>query len=471
MSSADRIAAYLGTVCDQIRWKRARGVVRRELESHIADQRNAYQAQGMDEETAADQALAQMGDPVEAGLGLDRAHRPRPQWGMLGMVVLLLGIGVLLGTALLNDKITPALNAHSLPQVLLGGVVGVPLLVLVYLADFTILGKRPMLIYWGGKGACLVLRILSGADGSGNTQFLTLLPGASVTIVPLTLCLPLLYALAVYAQRGRGMMGILLCGLAILPPALLSLWMPSLASAVLVLVSGLILLTVAIVKGWFGCKKLHGLLLVYLPTLAAVAVPLLAVWKHPGFQRRLDLALYPNRYLMNMTQAGAENARLLEGAALPTQYPKAAGLWMAFRPSEISTDMLLTYVIGTFGWLVFGLILGVMAFFAIRGFVLCAKQRSILGLLVSLAVLLTFTLQTIGYVAYNLGFMLLSPLSLPLISYGSTATVVNLALIGLMLSVFRGQEAALDAPGKPLPVLAAVVWEGKRLTIDFGKKG
>ena len=48
------------------------------------------------------------------------------------------------------------------------------------------------------------------------------------------------------------------------------------------------------------------------------------------------------------------------------------------------------------------------------------------------------------YVASNLGFLLLSPLSLPIISYGGRALVTNMCLIGFLLSVFRTGDLVKD---------------------------
>jgi hypothetical protein len=93
-----------------------------------------------------------------------------------------------------------------------------------------------------------------------------------------------------------------------------------------------------------------------------------------------------------------------------------------------------------------------------------------LGLLVSLAVLITLTFEASVYIAWNLGFMLISPIALPLISYGNTALIVNLFLIGIMLSVFRCDSIVTDAwinyrKGK------FITWNDGCLTIDFRKQG
>jgi hypothetical protein len=53
-------------------------------------------------------------------------------------------------------------------------------------------------------------------------------------------------------------------------------------------------------------------------------------------------------------------------------------------------------------------------------------------------------MQVIVYVCFNLGFQLIATISLPLISYGGSSTIINMSLIGLMLSVFRTGDLVTD---------------------------
>lgn len=82
MSQSDEIKQYVKTVCEQIRWKKARSIVAEEIENHICDQRDAYVSQGEDEKTATEKAILQMGNAVSVGMELDKIHRPKPQWTM-----------------------------------------------------------------------------------------------------------------------------------------------------------------------------------------------------------------------------------------------------------------------------------------------------------------------------------------------------------------------------------------------------
>ena len=83
---------YLKSLTEQIRTKRARTMVAEEVEAHIEDQKQDFMAHGLGEEEAESMAVVEMGDPVEAGVKLDRVHRPKMEWTVL-MAILVISIG------------------------------------------------------------------------------------------------------------------------------------------------------------------------------------------------------------------------------------------------------------------------------------------------------------------------------------------------------------------------------------------
>ena len=96
MNSSEQFKHYTEKVCQQIRWKKAHGVVAQEIENHLIDQKNAYIDMGDSESTAEEKALLQMGDPVTVGAALDSTHKPAPQWGMMGLVMVLFLLGAVI---------------------------------------------------------------------------------------------------------------------------------------------------------------------------------------------------------------------------------------------------------------------------------------------------------------------------------------------------------------------------------------
>lgn len=73
----------------------------------------------------------------------------------------------------------------------------------------------------------------------------------------------------------------------------------------------------------------------------------------------------------------------------------------------------------------------------------CTKQKSQLGRLIVIAVVMSLSVQAIVSIAWNIGFALLGA-SFPLI-IGNLNTVLNMGLIGLALSVFRGDGIARNS--------------------------
>ena len=100
MEQFSKIKIYLEKVINQVRYTKIRNELSHELENHILDQKDAYIAQVEDEETAVEKSILQMGDPVMVGTELDRAHRPRIEWSIVILTLILL----LTGTIISNTR-------------------------------------------------------------------------------------------------------------------------------------------------------------------------------------------------------------------------------------------------------------------------------------------------------------------------------------------------------------------------------
>ena len=74
---------YLEALIAQIREKRAREQVYHEVKGHLDDQKAAYVADGMTDEEAEEKAVADMGDPLEAGTALICSTGQSPRGGCL----------------------------------------------------------------------------------------------------------------------------------------------------------------------------------------------------------------------------------------------------------------------------------------------------------------------------------------------------------------------------------------------------
>lgn len=412
----ERITEYCRQAAEQIRWKRARPAVIRELEQHLQDQQEAYMKQGSTQEQAVQMAIAQMGDAREVGQALDQAHRPQPPWFPLLVVMGLLVLGAALQVAL-GQQMAP----------LISYAVAAGLFVLGYFGDISWLGKHAMEIYLGVLVFSVALLI--GSEPMAGAAVFHLEP-IHLQLCYLALVFPSAYGLFLYGMKGLGTRGILFSILGYLPFALILMLVPALSGLLIYSAAAGVMLAAAIRKNWFGAGQIHFVLKLAVPVLLPAGALAAAFLSVGG--TRLQVFLNPwldaadtGRIYCLLRDAVAQAAFWGEGRADLSMIP------------ALSENYALLYGIQKFGLGAFaGVMLLVLAFgvFCIIG---AMRQRSMLGTLLVLAAALTVTLQAFVYAYANLGYGLWDALSFPFLSRGNTALLLDALLVGMMLSVLR----------------------------------
>ena len=415
---------YLAQVGAQIRWPRARTYLLEELSHHLTDQRAALEEEGVSPEEAERRAVTDMGDPAAVGKELNALHRPALS---LAPAFLALGIG-LVGGALI-----PGLVGGSALRYWLGFVLGLGLMALLRLSDLGGLIRRRG--GWLSLVMALAL-VLTVAVILGSPR----LPIGPSPLWPLYLCLffPLLFALLLL--RLRGMPGKLLCFLSLWMYALAipALLVPNLTTALLLGGTMLLTATVATALGWFGGKRWVGLISLWAPTVLLMGLFFSAYTSIPG---RLQFFFHPEQDPM-----GYGWQTLLMRDILWKGSEEAAAEYLSIPLSQYPDISLLT-LSARLGRPVMAAALGIILLFAVVCLWRMGKLRSTSGKLLALSLFLPLFFQAIAYWLYNAAlFPFSSSLPLPFFSYGPTGMVVDFALLGLLLSVFRMDPLQRDGP-------------------------
>ena len=411
---------YLETVGGQIRWRRARRVLLRELSDHIADQAAAFEAEGRSPEEALAGAVAEMGEPEAVGRELDRLHRPRNRWGLAITVAALFAAGVLLqlfAAGLMGD----AKDVFYFRRQVLGLLLAAGVLTGLWFSDYTLLLRRK----WAPAAALLLLCL-------GPILCTPLLPfysyhGYQLALYP-TLLLPVPYAALVVSLRGRGTRAVLLCGGLALPLPIWAFVAVSSTGYLVTLASMLLVLLAAVGLGWFRGKLRWNLLAALGP---ALAIPLYFLRHLEHAARRIDAFLGPDLFY--------ERLRMGE---LPSLFVGS------------SPELLLAEAAQGLGRWVFWAAAGLIVLFAALLLRRIRALHSRTGKLLALSAFLPLFLQAAIYWLYNLGWWPLGVLSLPFLSYGVFFLLVDAALAGVLLSVFRMDALVRDtawASSAPAP--------------------
>ena len=434
------LSEYLDTVSEQIRCKRARTMVREELKNHVQEQAEAYEADGMTAPEAMREAVRQMGDPIETGTALNRIHRPQLEWKFLILVLLLSALGLALQymtcyTGLFGG-FSSDLADYFWKRQCFFTVAGLGVLAAVYIVDYTILGRYPLLLWFGYFAVIFII---------ANTH--TVIMGKVRIYNYLTLFLPL-YAGVLYRFRSKGYGAVAVCSLLSFMPFFVGL-KTILVHGSLELAGGcFLLLLIAVCKGIFHVRKTR--------TIAAlIALPLitflLLYWKGAelGLLHHYQLARLQYVFSPDMLDYNSN------GGIIPYLWESVSGFRMFGSSAapvpkamkSLNCDYVVFFVFAKYGIAAGTAMLSILAVTAVKAFSISRRQKNRLGFLVGTACSVVLTIQMMVYVAANFGVPLVEPMTIPFLSYGGQSTLVNYILLGLILSVHRNKDIVSERHG------------------------
>ena len=434
------LSEYLDTVSEQIRCKRARTMVREELKNHVQEQAEAYEADGMTAPEAMREAVRQMGDPIETGTALNRIHRPQLEWKFLILVLLLSALGLALQymtcyTGLFGG-FSSDLADYFWKRQCFFTVAGLGVLAAVYIVDYTILGRYPLLLWFGYFAVIFII---------ANTH--TVIMGKVRIYNYLTLFLPL-YAGVLYRFRSKGYGAVAVCYLLSFMPFFVGL-KTILVHGSLELAGGcFLLLLIAVCKGIFHVRKTRTI-------VALIALPLitflLLYWKGAelGLLHHYQLARLQYVFSPDMLDYNSN------GGIIPYLWESVSGFRMFGSSAapvpkamkSLNCDYVVFFVFAKYGIAAGTAMLSILAVTAVKAFSISRRQKNRLGFLVGTACSVVLTIQMMVYVAANFGVPLVEPMTIPFLSYGGQSTLVNYILLGLILSVHRNKDIVSERHG------------------------
>lgn len=173
----DKIDAFLEAVDEQIACRLCHAEINEELRGHIEDKAEDYRGYGLPEEEVLGRAIRDMGEPDVIGMELNRQHRVRTAWPLLGIIGILLVIG-------LTELVLPTESFSSLPDLIYSlsdgtcYIWGLALLLLVMYQGYPFLLKNAGMIVATMGSFCGVLavggfcqRLLAGYGSENMTLY------------------------------------------------------------------------------------------------------------------------------------------------------------------------------------------------------------------------------------------------------------------------------------------------------------
>lgn len=433
---------YLQKTIDQIRCEKAKEGVKRELQDHIDDQKEAFLREGMTETEAEEAAVLEMGDPVEAGIELDRVHRPKMAWNCILLIGLLYLAGMVLQYFLGIQAQDSNFGPGSSPLEILGYagklLIGFAVMLAVCYVDYSRIAKwiRQIWVLYSAVlflGTAVFGAPVNGVNfwgfGMGNTKLLVFL------------FLPL-YGGLLFWYRGRRWGGVLAALLWGILPVLVCLRIPGVTTAALLVFLMLLMLLLAVSRGWYRIPKGKALGVIW-GAAFALAAGLLVCIRVLGRSYQIERIRV---FLAPWSTEAGEDLKMLR-QAVEESHLLGGSAWIGKVPDfGDGYSYMMTHVAVSYGILAALLLAGLILALFIYFLRVSLRQKNQLGMIMGTGCVLVLLAQTLFYLMINGGWALYGSVYCPFLTYGGTGMLVTNILLGILLGIYRYENIPLVIP-------------------------
>lgn len=417
LKSSQEYNRYMEVVLSQIESREVQSEVSLELKHHILDISAEYLQDGLTEAEAITQAISRMGDAQTVGRELNKIHRPRFNWSVFGLTLLLAATGLFMAYYIGVDTSMYISSQAQLPLRAIITILGIALAAGLYFFDYRKLQAYSLHIYIG-----MVVVLVFISLQRGNWYYSVRINKNLIAICPLFLGLSLSGLFRNWPWEKLKYYALALGLLSV--PLLLILLYPSTATGLAFTAVFFVTMYVSGAKLWqvlLPILTISGAFPLFLSLAAPYQLQRLSGWFNPGVD--------PNGvgWLSLLLRSLRQSAALLGRGSLPEPI---------FLPLH-DGELVLSYIIYNFGWLAgLVLLLAIIAFlFRVAG--VGMKTKDSYGKSLAAGVTAFIGVKFLWNILMNLGILPLASFTLPLISHGHVDFLINMVLIGLALSIYR----------------------------------
>ncbi|MFT4146026.1 MAG: permease prefix domain 1-containing protein [Mobilitalea sp.] len=474
---------FLEDVVEQIQYIPAREEVKAELTAHIEDRKEEYREQGMEELTAYNKAIEDMGDAIEIGIRMNEVRKLQSNKPALLLIMSLFALGVM-G----NIRLIITTNSGDWFRHLFYFLFGFMVFGVIYYFGYQKLvgnSRKITAILLGVWGLYLLLSILNRFI---NSYYLFRLTGLSFIFGMELLCIPVIIAI-IYLNRSKKQVPFLISTISTASIIVITTMLIrdyTLIANLILLVSITFTLLFMIMKGML-VGKTRNLIFGWVISAGIVVTTFIAAFNvnNGRWNYILEQGFYPEKVIQDtwddsynsilikklLGQAEVVGTIELSQDELMGYY---TGTWyfddidefdykykMQFvEPEEIRLENILpqhyqnnyriAYWILKYGWLPAAILIGIIvaAYGMLIRMVGLIKNK--MGKALAFSSVTALILQTVLYFLGNFGYQFGWFCNLPLISEGLCSITTNMILVGLACSAYRYDKVIKEVGGKKI---------------------
>ncbi|HAO6509528.1 TPA: FtsW/RodA/SpoVE family cell cycle protein [Listeria monocytogenes] len=400
---------YLGKVIAKVKSKQAHSMIKKELNNHLEELSRSFQKRGLSLEDADKKAMQEMGDPSAVGKNMNQLHKPRMDWLLIALFILLAGIGFL---PLMSDVVSP--NSFFIKKQIVWLALAILALIGFLFFDYRKLKNLWMYFY----AAALILfftPFLVGVSLTGGGRWVSL-GGIMIDSPAISLFLFFLAWAGIFTKVTdfKGWKKLVMLLILFWAPVISYTMINRLVFSIIYFLCVLVMSIFYYRRNQFAIKVALGNLLVGIIFISTMILKFSSSY--------LSDNLISVKAILS--QAGWFGKGLHNNLTIP----------------EAHTDFVFPFLVYSFGW-VFGIFLCLLLLvFILRISLNAFKTKDLFGRLLTIGGAVLFTVPAFWNILMGLGIVPIMVVPLPFISYGGSMLLVYAAILGLILNVYRRKD-------------------------------
>mgnify|MGYP001625142557 CR=1 FL=1 len=423
-----KINTFLDSVCNEIRYKPIRKDIAEELRNHINEIKQEYIDKGLESNQAEDKAVEQMGNPKEIGFKLNKIHKPRLDWKLLIIMIIVLGFSLLVSFTRAKSN------------------------VICYFVDYRKLIKHSNKLFIIAS-LSIIFSIIFGANLSGVSHFRI----GSYMFSPSVIAMPL-YILSFVGfleninKESKVKVKFLnekvnINIIKIIISSIFSLYLlsliPSRVTAFIVCLTYLILTTIKLLQINKNIKRNIGLL--WGVPVVLILISIIIMTNSPlGLFRfnRIATAFNPESDPNGAGWIGINQNLIINSAQLVGESEDMSNALNIF---DEGTNYAFISLLAHYGWIISGAMILIIVLLSIKLIINAIKVKDVYGKNIIIGIATMFILQSICNILMNFNLGIQADFNIPFISYGGANLITNMICVALVFSVYRRKNIILKS--------------------------
>lgn len=438
-----QIKEYLNEICEQIKYKPVRKEIAKEIEDHINDIKEDLKNNGEDEEKAEIKAISQMGNAKEIGKKLNKIHKPKLDWKLLIITLVLIFFGFIVSFIKTINNIFETNELNYMTRYILVTLFGTILGIVAYFGNYKKVQKYSYLLYIIASGI-IIYTFLFG--------YLSYMKIGNRYISATTIAIPL-YIISfvgfLMEKSTKNFLEIKILNklikvkdnlikllLLVMISIVLIGMLPSKASVIILTLNYLILLSAKMIltqkNNIKTVLKLWGIALI-LGISFVISILVFA----PYQVERIDAIFNPEKYAQDEGWLALNRKMIINSAQA---FGEAEDMGNANVLLDEGDNYALVSVLAHYGWVISSAMVIAIILFSCKLILDAVKIKDEYGKLLIIGISTMFILESILNILMNFNLGIEADFSIPFISYGEINMIVNLAILGFLLSIYKRKD-------------------------------